>query len=140
MKTTAHKMWFVFNGFLESFSLCFNVDSLSLSRSFPSLSNYRCSFAIQNLNQSAAYSFIYGHPCILAIQTHADTQIFTGLYGSAACICLLPLESKHHLLMNKLSDPLRSFTLSQPYTCMLQTDRGTFETEKNTILQIHRIN
>lgn len=125
MKTTAHKMWFVFNGVLESFSLCFNVDSLSLSRSFPSLSNYRCSFAIQNLNQSAAYSFIYGHPCILAIQTHADTQIFTGLYGSAACICLLPLESKHHLLMNKLSDPL-SFIHSVLALYMHAPDRQRF--------------
>lgn len=125
-------------------SLCFNVDSLSLSFSFPSHSNYRCSFAIQNLNQRAAYSFIYGHPCILAIQTHADTQIFTGLYGSADCICLLPQESKHHLLMNKLSDPL-SFIHSVLALYMHAPDRQrfisvSFETENNTILQIHRIN
>lgn len=128
MKTSTHKTCFVFNEVLDSFSLCFNVysHSLSLSLCFSSLSNYCRSFAIQNLNQRAAYSFIYRHPCILPIQTHACAQIFTGLYGSAECICLLPLESKHHLLMNKLSDPLsfiRSLLVLHQHA--LQTDRSS---------------
>jgi len=98
--------------------------SLSLSLFFSLLCNY--SFAAHNLNQRAAYSFIFGHPCILPIQTHAHTQIFTGLYGSAECICLLPLESKHHLLMNKLSDPLSFIqSLSVFRMHLLQADRGS---------------
>lgn len=87
-------------------SLCVLMFTPFLSHSFSSLSNYSCSFAIQNLNQRAAYSFIFGHPCILPIQTHAHTHKYSQVFCSAECICLLPLESKHHLLMNKLSDPL----------------------------------
>lgn len=86
--------------------MCFNVYSLS-HIPFTHSPITAAAVAIQNLNQRAAYSFI-SSVHITNTNTHSrkHTEIFTGLYGSAECICLLPLESKHHLLMNKLSDPL----------------------------------
>lgn len=113
MKTIAHKVWFVFNGVLESFSLCFNVYSLfSLTPFLRSPITAAASpFKILIRGQPIhLYSGIHAYYQYKHMHTHKYSQVF----GSAECICLLPLESKHHLLMNKLSDPL-SFSLTHAH-------------------------
>jgi len=83
MKTTTHTMWFVFNGVLESFSLCFNVYSLSLSL-FCSCSAITASPHIILIREQPIhlYSGIHAYYQYKHMHTHKYSQVFMDLLSA----------------------------------------------------------